>query len=259
MAFTVQNTRNAPVHAGTLQVALPVAETCHQRVLRVTTSLPATRVTSDHGNHALRMALPVLPPNGTIRVRIAADLAVSSRPLPVAETPGTAWTEPAPLIESDHPEIAALARRLRRPVAAHSARAAFEWVTATLRDAPYAGTDRGALAALRATAGDCTEQALLLVALCRANGVAARRVSGYIVTANAVLRPYDYHDWAEIFDGTAWRVCDPEQHLWMDREGTYLAFRVWGPAPATTDADPGTEPRRFRVNGEGLTVRMDTE
>jgi transglutaminase-like putative cysteine protease len=93
------------------------------------------------------------------------------------------------------------------------------WVVADAKDAASAvrrivgwvwahvdkeGGDRGsatALEVLRAKRGDCTEHAVLVVALCRAAGIPARAVSGleYLSTDGKALA--GFHAWAEAWLG----------------------------------------------------------
>jgi transglutaminase-like putative cysteine protease len=73
--------------------------------------------------------------------------------------------------------------------------------------------------------GDCTEHALLFVALCRAAGLPARRVSG-LVYAGPAERSFGMHAWAEVYVGQ-WVDVDPTlnqfpadaTHIRLDVEG----------------------------------------
>jgi hypothetical protein len=56
--------------------------------------------------------------------------------------------------------------------------------------------------------GDCTEHAVLLAALARSFGVAARVVIGVVVFANGGRTTAGGHAWVEFRRGTAWKVAD---------------------------------------------------
>jgi len=89
--------------------------------------------------------------------------------------------------------------------------------------------------------------AFLLAALCRAAGIPARVMGGYIVRQDCVLKPHEYHNWAEFHDGTAWRVADPQRNTFMEEEDAYVAVEI---------CDGSRDWSRFKVEGDGVTARM---
>jgi transglutaminase-like putative cysteine protease len=110
------------------------------------------------------------------------------------------------LIESDAPEIVALARTLK---AAHDrpfdfARAAYEYV---IDHTEYASPSpsNGARECLQKGKADCGSYTALFVALCRAAGIAARPVAGCWA-----LGENQWHCWAEFnLPGIGWIPADP--------------------------------------------------
>jgi transglutaminase-like putative cysteine protease len=67
--------------------------------------------------------------------------------------------------------------------------------------------NKGALYALQKRAGDCTEYATLFVALCRAQGIPSRIVSGATISADNILHN---HTWAELYlPNYGWIPVDP--------------------------------------------------
>lgn len=93
------------------------------------------------------------------------------------------FLEPSPLIESDDPQIKAIAERVGRDQkdAWSRVEAVYDWVRQQVRydkDSPL----KGALAALKDGTGDCDELTALFIAVCRAGGVPARtvRVPGHV-------------------------------------------------------------------------------
>ncbi len=113
------------------------------------------------------------------------------------------------ILQSDHERIAALAEKvvagLDDPFA--RAEALLDWVFETL-DGAYAQNAPTALDVLENGGGDCTEHAILFVALARAAGVPAREVGG-LVYADDDVPTFGWHAWAEIHDGRHWIAMDP--------------------------------------------------
>ena len=56
--------------------------------------------------------------------------------------------------------------------------------------------------------GDCTEHALLFIALCRSIGIPARELSGLTYTGDAERR-FAWHAWAEVDIDGHWVAVDP--------------------------------------------------
>jgi transglutaminase/protease-like cytokinesis protein 3 len=120
-----------------------------------------------------------------------------------------------------------------------------------MTDAGYVADDRGALQALIERKGDCTEYAYLAAALARACGIPARMVGGYVTDRNSAPRPEDYHNWAEVHIGGAWRLLDAQKQHWMAPTAQYVAFRFY----RAESINPLGSAHRFRVEGD-LEVRL---
>ncbi|MEP7382734.1 MAG: transglutaminase-like domain-containing protein [Gemmatimonadota bacterium] len=128
------------------------------------------------GVAALRPSFP-LPPGRAVRQQFGRELRAE------------------PLLEVDHPDVAAMARRLkgRDAMADVVARRIAAWV----HDSMAAGSGAAlpsALATLRARQGDVEERAQLFVALARAAGIPARTVSGLL----SIDGRFAYHAWGEV-------------------------------------------------------------
>jgi len=126
-------------------------------------------------------------------------------------------------------------------------------VTGNVRYSGYAGRDRGALYALEHRKGDCTEYANLFVALCRANGIAARPIGGYVCPQSGVLKARDYHNWGEFYEDGSWKLADPQNRVLRQNPADYIAMRIMH----ASEDDPMGPYNRFRFKGEGLKVRMN--
>lgn len=135
------------------------------------------------------------------------------------------YLAPASKIESDAPQIRAIARKVApygQPKNAHEtkavARAAYDFVRGHLTyNARAASANKGALAGLQAGTGLCEEYASLFVAILRAAGVPARIVNGFASDSKALVE-YNgptglqgrRHQWAEFYvDGEGWIPVDP--------------------------------------------------
>jgi hypothetical protein len=110
-----------------------------------------------------------------------------------------------PLLERNHPEVIALARR----IAAHDTNPAIvaeriaRWVHDSVRKVVTVSVP-SALQVLRARAGDCNEHTQLYVALARAAGIPARTAAGLA----HIDGTFYYHAWPEVYLGT-WVPVDP--------------------------------------------------
>ena len=93
----------------------------------------------------------------------------------------------------------------------------------------------------------------LFVALCRANGMAARGIGGYVCSENTVLKPNDYHNWAEFYQDGAWRIADPQKKVFAQNQSDYIGMRVIG----KSQKNPIGKFHRFRFEGKGLKVKMN--
>ena len=91
--------------------------------------------------------------------------------------------------------------------------------------------DATAVEILRDKMGDCSEHALLFVALCRAAGIPARRCSGFVCVGSL----WGGHAWAEVWVG-AWMGVDPT----TNDVGTSARYLFYGyPYPDDPDSREG--------------------
>jgi len=228
-----------------------------QRLADLQVSMPYALERDPLGHRILALTLPGLPPMGRKLVTITAAIDMAPAPAVQAATAqGRApalvdWLHPERYIESDAAEMRALAATLRRPDPLDTARAIYDWVRTSMRYAGYLADDRGALDALAARSGDCTEYANLVVALARACGVPARMAGGYVTDRDAAPRPQDYHNWAQVYLDGAWRTVDAQKECWLDSPFSYVVFRLY--RDVATNAVGLAH--RYRVQG-GMEVRF---
>jgi len=82
-----------------------------------------------------------------------------------------------------------------------------------------------ALSILKGKAGDCTEHAVLTIALLRANKIPARAVMGVILSQEFLGKKniFVYHMWAEAFIKGKWIIVDSTRP-WSINYNRYIAF-----------------------------------
>ena len=229
----------------------PAAESPTQQLAALTVSMPHERLSDGFGHTIVKLDFPDFPPLATKVVAITADLLLTNEPVPAPLGNPHGWLAAERFVESDDGRIRALAAKLRHSDESDTGKAIYGWVSQNLRYTGYAADPRGALGALLDEGGDCTEYACLSVALARANGIPARWVSGYVIARDSVLRPADYHDWAEVYFGGAWRLLDAQKGHWLGPAEQYVAFR-YGQDQVP---NPIGSAQRFRVQGE-LEVKL---
>ena len=119
--------------------------------------------------------------------------------------------EATPEIDSDNPELRRLASEVvgdRTGVYAASQRLV-RWVYQRLAKVYGQSRDK-ASEVLASGKGDCTEHALLFVAMARAAGIPARGVHGLVYASYGDGVPALYwHAWAEVRSGKEWIAVDP--------------------------------------------------
>jgi len=130
-------------------------------------------------------------------------------PWPIQNVAFKDTLQPTPLIQSTHPDIVQLAKRIvgSEKNSFLAAQKLLQWVFKNLKKA-YTPAISNALETLHSMQGDCGEHAALFVALSRAIGIPANPVVG--ITYWPSGQGFGYHAWAQIYTGE-WLVVDPTQ------------------------------------------------
>ncbi len=174
------------------------------------------------------------------------ELVVTAR-LPAARAgPGPAgaqdglepFLEATPAIDADDPGIRRLAAELTRGAAGpwEASRRLVRHVYQRLDKVFGQSRDR-ASEVLRAGKGDCTEHALLFLALARAAGIPARGVHGLVYARYQDGVPALYwHAWAEVYAGGEWIEVDPTFGQEV-ADPTHVALGRGSSSVADTQAD----------------------
>jgi len=252
-SFTLQNRTNHLVRNAEFWAHAPVRETANQRCELLEVSHPYQLLSDEHGNQTLYFQLQELPPFATVIISVKATLSLSDTPNMVPTPNLKAYLQPEPFCEADAPEITRLAATFSSGKPLDAAEKIFNWVASNIQYSGYLRNERGALYALKNHQGDCTEFMYLFAALCRAGQIPARNVGGYVCSGNTVVKPNDYHNWAEFYDGKQWRIADPQRKALMKETSHYIAMRVIGDTPG----NPTERLHRFRFAGKGLKAKMN--
>ncbi len=108
-------------------------------------------------------------------------------------------------IETNDEHIRAAASKLRGKETLKTVKYTYDFVNKHLTYEKSA-EENGALAALKSGKGDCSEFSDLFVALCRANNIPARTISGYTLD----YLDFGKHSWAEVYlDQCGWVRFEP--------------------------------------------------
>jgi transglutaminase-like putative cysteine protease len=186
-----------------------------QRALRIRYSRKPDRIFRKRGNRYARFVLT--DPEGTAEIEITAavelyryDLSTARRigrkPPPLTDEQVASYLASEPFVEADHPEIKAAAARFAHGGELERIEGIFRFVVSHMKYGGYRSHADGALRAFVNQLGDCTEYTDLFVALCRAGGLPARHVTGYITSRGDTPK----HSWAEVYTRRhGWVPFDP--------------------------------------------------
>ena len=128
---------------------------------------------------------------------------------PGPETVAPEFTRSNPFITSDDPRVITLSKRAvvgasNDPWA--KAQAINKWVSKNLSNKNFETSFAPADEVARTLSGDCTEHGVLTAAMCRAQGIPARVVTG-LVYANH-LGGFGFHMWNEVYVNRRWVAID---------------------------------------------------
>jgi len=122
----------------------------------------------------------------------------SSQQLPITDSRLASYLQPTPFLQSDHPIIVALAKKILNGET-NPQRAAIkikDWVYREIVKEPTVSIPN-ALQVLQTKKGDCNEHTVLFNALARAAGIPAKTVVGVVYLRGA----FYYHAWSEVWLG----------------------------------------------------------
>jgi transglutaminase-like putative cysteine protease len=208
--------------------------------------------------------------DGTLSVRRAAydgQGAPAFTGKPPADASLVPFLRPEANVESDAPEIAALARDLTKGSATQwdAVKSIGRWVHANIA---YAITGSGAKQCLKNRKGDCGPHTWLTIALCRAVGIPAR-ITGGALYSRALGGSFGQHYWTRVWMGSAgWIAIDTTTgevgtlspaHLTLWNLGGLASLSVsvadFSPRPTATASAPAAPERRSLTIAPGASER----
>lgn len=224
LVFSISNRDNNPMPAFDFFCTLP-PDTGAVDLESVTLNLPARMAPDSLGNRFVKITIPGLAPHETRMVRMITALRTDSQ-APIA-APDPRYLNAEPYIESKSADMAGLAKRLGKNTPLATARAVFFHVGKKIRRLPYDPGLHGADWCLAHEAGDCTEMAILATALCRASGIPARTLTGFVVNGDSVVTQKGLHNWAEAFINGRWILLDPYYSVFDTTAYIYVPFQIF--------------------------------
>ncbi len=180
--------------AGAVKIDRPIGEPSDLRELHLRVAVPGSLRLRDAPNQELTRR-----PDGAL------DVDLFSRPgLPVLPAERRNALAVTSSIDAGDPTVAALARSITEGESDPALRVErlIQWTYKNL-EKDLSTNLTTASQVLAHKQGDCTEHALLFVALARAAGIPAREVSGLVYMGDAIQR-FGWHAWAEVDLGGRW-------------------------------------------------------
>lgn len=247
--ISVHNPTNQAINNVKIEVKGPITTTAFQRRTHINSDHPF-KSSADEFDQGLRFEWDLFPPFTTKNVTVRSDIDLWKEPRKLAKSDLATFMKPEPFIESDHAKIKDLAGQLKAETTLKTIQRTFEWVSQKVVYIGYVKRTRGALYALNYQKGDCTEYACLFTALCRANGIPARVIGGFVCPNNMVLDLGEYHNWAEFFHDGRWHIADPQRKKLMSEQDTYIAFNIGQLEGEASFVVSG-------IKGDGLIVKLN--
>jgi hypothetical protein len=136
----------------------------------------------------------------------AARAGAKANPQSASKPPADQDREANGLIQSDHPEIKAIAAAVA-PDEKDERKLATALEQETQRrisTSDYSQAFSSAAEVIKSGVGDCTEHAVLLAALARARGIPARVAFGLVYTEESGRPAFGYHMWNELYVDDCW-------------------------------------------------------
>jgi len=250
--YQLENKGNTLQKDVRLMIYAPVCKTPFQSCKSIETTIPSIIRKDELGNQVLEFSIPQIAPFETVIIKTTVDLQMSSTPQPAGNENLTLFTGKAPFIETDDPGIVKLSRSLASENTGGTSENIYRWICENIRNTGYTAQDLGASEALKRKAGDCSEKAYLFCALARAASIPAQYHSGYYVTKNSVLKPFQFHNWAVFFEGKSWQVADPQLKKHRQESENFIPFTIDGGSSGKLMAGM----HRYHMDNTGIEVSM---
>lgn len=246
--YTFTNAGSAAELGGEFE--LPIyAEAPFQTVTQLTVSpAPVASWYDDSGNNRARFRFDAIPAGGSVSIVVAYSIRVDLPPPLNGSSGGLPGGVPDPYLaytvaeeywEAGDPSIAGLAANLTAGEGSilGMAEAIYGFVVQNISydyakyNAVMSGIDverYGAVKTLELGRGVCEDITDLYIALCRAAGIPAVEVVGFVYNQDGELTAANRHAWAEVYvPGHGWMEVDPTWGLFGALEGRHVGDRLF--------------------------------
>ncbi|MBN1903885.1 MAG: transglutaminase domain-containing protein [Deltaproteobacteria bacterium] len=254
MSFTIKNPTGELIKDTEFWTYAPVNKTSTQEVININSSHEYRLENDAMGDQIMFFNFPTIPPFTVKIIDIDVTLMLSESPQKISIDNQDNYLKPEKYCESDDPSIISLAESLKTKNAFESATNIYKWVSGNIAYSGYIKNMRGALYALENRKGDCTEYACLFTAFCRANHIASRTVGGFICNKDSILKPGEYHNWAEFYDDGYWKLSDTQKKVFVKNQADYIVFKILGESEHNIFKN---ENGLFGCSSEGVEVKMN--
>jgi len=249
-SFTIRNRTTRLVRKPEFWVYGPVKQTANQKCQTIVSSHPYTLMTDNLGNQILRYDLIDFPPFSSRIITIQADLLFSSslrQPYPLKINNSVSFV---PCKDASFDQ---LIQELRGETPCESAAKILSWISENVRYSGYMRNDRGFCFPFKKLEGDCTEFSNLFVIMAQSIGIPACRMAGFRFDDGFRLKPENYHNWAEFFEGDRWAFVDPQRGKFKTDISSCVAMLIteWD------GQDSGQPVNQFGLSTDDLEVKMN--
>lgn len=254
-SFTLQNKTNKVLNNVDFWVYAPVKETSNQKVESITASHNYELTKDELGNQVLHFKIKQFSPYASKIIKLESKLLLSNKPVSKKILHKDIYLQAERYVEVENPQIKTIANQFNTSNKLENAKNTMNWVHQNIKYAGYIEDDRGALYALKARKGDCTEFMYLYTALMRNQGVPTRNMGGYVYSENKVLKAEDFHNWSEIYLNGKWQVVDPQNGKFLENQNNYIVFRVISDKINKTLTPSNTQ--RFAISRKDISVKIN--
>jgi len=224
--YHIQNKSNKFIEQSEFWAYAPVPQTSNQRVDKIKSSYPFKSEYDKLGNHIQTFTIKNLAPFATKIITLTVTLNMSAKANRLELNNKKQFLSAERNIESDNNMLISFSDNLIKQSSSDSAKVLFNWVSKNIKYEGYIKNDRGALYALNNRKGDCTEYSYLFTALLRAQKIPTRVIGGYLYSEDKLLKPEDFHNWAEYYQGGRWIIADVQNANLNTKIETFIAFRI---------------------------------
>lgn len=251
--YILSNTTNRTIKNVAFYTFAPARKTAFQRCVKIETSIPNQVVSDSLNNQVLQFKFNRFPPYGNKIISISAVVEMFDRPTVAKLSESEKWLSPEKWVESEDQLIVEKTMMLKKNDPKNTITALYHFVAGHISYSGYLRNERGARYALVHRKGDCTEYADLFTALCRAGGIPAKRVGGFICRqADSRLAGNGYHNWTQVLVEKKWHVVDPQNRVFNVHPSDYIVMKIIG----THEDRFFPEFHRFKIEGDGIAVKM---